>query len=206
MNAFHPLSHSATYGIAMVLISLTINLSSVISQQPVSKEKTGRDLRCGSISICGSEQMTQVEVCRLLGQVLDNPRESEFRLLAQNTIIREYHGRGFFEAAVFWEDTDSKASASEAALSDRIVIIEGPVYIVRRIEMLGNENTRDNVIRRRVALYEGTPYDEDLMELSIKRINQLGIFEEFTKDDVEMKVDGKEHIVDLRFKLREKPF
>jgi outer membrane protein assembly factor BamA len=70
--------------------------------------------------------------------------------------------------------------------------------------MMGNENTRDRIIRRRVALQEGTAFDEELLELSIKRINQLGIFEEFTREDVAVRVNKKGHFVDLTFRLREK--
>ena len=43
--------------------------------------------------------------------------------------------------------------------------------------MHGNRNARDVVIRRRVVLEEGLPFDEELLVLSITRINQLGIFE-----------------------------
>jgi outer membrane protein assembly factor BamA len=70
--------------------------------------------------------------------------------------------------------------------------------------MIGNENTRDRVIRRRVALDEGWPFDEELLELSIKRINQLGIFEEFRREDVGIRVNSKGHYVDLVFNLKEK--
>jgi outer membrane protein assembly factor BamA len=69
---------------------------------------------------------------------------------------------------------------------------------------MGNENTSDRVIRRRVALQEGTAFDEELLDLSIKRINQLGIFEEFRREDIEVVVSKKGHFVDLTFKLREK--
>lgn len=47
-------------------------------------------------------------------------------------------------------------------------------------------------------------FDEELLDLSIKRINDLGIFEEFRREDIEIKVNKKGKFVDLRFKLKEK--
>src|SRR5260221_2322503 len=48
--------------------------------------------------------------------------------------------------------------------------------LVRRIEFQGNTTTRDKVIRREIVLEEGQVYNQQLWELSIQRLNQLGLF------------------------------
>src|SRR5204863_3037859 len=51
---------------------------------------------------------------------------------------------------------------------------EGKQYFVNRITFVGNTNTRDNVIRREIRLYENNRFDTVALQNSIKRINQLG--------------------------------
>ncbi len=85
-----------------------------------------------------------------------------------------------------------------------LIIAEGPVYTLRRLDVVGNATTRDNVIRRRVAFKPDDPFDEALLELSIMRINELGLFHEFKREDVVVKVNKKGKFVDLTFNLREK--
>jgi outer membrane protein insertion porin family len=173
-----------------------------LPQEAQSDDDTPKEIQCGQILVRGSEQLTQTEICHLLDGVTKNPLDSESRKSAQTSLIKEYHRRGFLEAALSWNDAEKKADTSTPAVI--LVLKEGPIYELRRLEMHGNATTRDRVIRRRVALQEGAAFDEELLELSIKRINQLGIFEEFTREDVEVVINKKEHFVDLAFRLREK--
>ncbi|HXI94175.1 MAG TPA: POTRA domain-containing protein [Blastocatellia bacterium] len=159
--------------------------------------------QCGRVLIRGSEQLTEIELCRLLGELSNNPLEPESRKSVEEEILKEYHRRGFLDSGLSWSKAEKTADASAPDVT--VDVTEGPVYHLRRLEMIGNENTHDRVIRRRVALQEGAVFDEELLELSIKRINQLGIFEDFTRGDVEVRPNKKGHFVDLTFQLREKP-
>jgi outer membrane protein insertion porin family len=49
-------------------------------------------------------------------------------------------------------------------------------YYVGRIKFVGNDTTRDKVIRREVYMNEGDVFNTEALKLSIKRINQLGYF------------------------------
>ena len=53
---------------------------------------------------------------------------------------------------------------------------EGKQFFVRRIDFTGNTTTRDKVIRREMLIDEGDMFNSHLWELSILRLNQLGIF------------------------------
>jgi len=84
-------------------------------------------------------------------------------------------------------------------------IDEGKQYYVRRIEFKGNTTTRDKVIRRELALDEGSLYNSRAWEISILRLNQLNYFEALKPDqDTEIKQDNQNGTVDLTLKLKEK--
>ena len=88
-----------------------------------------------------------------------------------------------------------------------IDVDEGKQFYVRRIEFQGNTTTRDKVIRREVVLEEGQIYNQQLWELSIQRLNQLGFFDNLKPDDpnvTERHLNEKEGTVDLTLKVKEK--
>ncbi len=77
-------------------------------------------------------------------------------------------------------------------------------YFVRRITFEGNTTTRDKVIRRELLLDEGQIYNNQLWELSILRLNQLGYFDKIKPEDAELKRNVKAGTVDINLKLKEK--
>lgn len=74
---------------------------------------------------------------------------------------------------------------------------------VRRIQVAGNNRTRDEVIRRELRQYEASWYDGDKIKLSRDRVNRLGFFTEVNVDTQE--VPGSPDQVDLQFNVTEKP-
>jgi outer membrane protein insertion porin family len=88
-----------------------------------------------------------------------------------------------------------------------IDVDEGKQFYVRRIEFIGNTTTRDKVIRREIALEEGSVYNSRLWELSLLRLNQLGYFDVMKPEDPNVTVrqlDEKNGLVDLTLKVKEK--
>jgi outer membrane protein insertion porin family len=84
---------------------------------------------------------------------------------------------------------------------------EGKQFYVRRIEFQGNTTTRDKVIRRELALEEGSIYDSHKWEMSLLRLNQLGYFDQLKPDDPDTTVrtlDEKDGLVDLTLKIHER--
>ncbi len=74
---------------------------------------------------------------------------------------------------------------------------------VRRINVSGNERTRDEVLRREFRQYESSWYDGDKIKLSRDRVDRLGYF---TEVDVEtQEVPGSPDQVDLVVNVKEKP-
>ena len=86
-----------------------------------------------------------------------------------------------------------------------IDIDEGKPYFVSRIEFTGNSITRDKVIRRELLVEEGQVYNQQLIELSLLRLNQLNYFEALkAEQDVETRQNADDGTVDLLIKLKEK--
>ena len=84
---------------------------------------------------------------------------------------------------------------------------EGKQYLVNRITFVGNTTTRDNVIRRELRLVEGATFDTQALKYSIRRLNQLGYFEQIKEDDQQatrvVKTPGRDDAVDVTVTLKE---
>jgi outer membrane protein insertion porin family len=74
---------------------------------------------------------------------------------------------------------------------------------VRRINISGNNRTRDEVIRREFRQFESSWYDADKIKLSRDRIDRLGYFKEVNIETSD--VPGAPDQVDLNLTVVEKP-
>ena len=74
---------------------------------------------------------------------------------------------------------------------------------VRRIQVSGNNRTRDEVIRREFRQYEASWYDGDRIKLSRDRVDRLGYFTDVNVETQE--VPGSPDQVDLVIGVTEKP-
>lgn len=74
---------------------------------------------------------------------------------------------------------------------------------VRRVNITGNNRTKDEVIRREVRQYESAWFDSSKVKLSRDRIDRLGYFESVTADPVP--VPGTRDQVDVDIKVKERP-
>ncbi|MBS0469330.1 MAG: outer membrane protein assembly factor BamA [Proteobacteria bacterium] len=74
---------------------------------------------------------------------------------------------------------------------------------VRRIQVSGNDRTRDAVVRREFRQYEASWYDGDKIKLSRDRVDRLGFFTEVNVETQD--VPGSPDQVDLVIHVVEKP-
>ena len=74
---------------------------------------------------------------------------------------------------------------------------------VRRVNVAGNDRTRDEVIRREFRQLEASWYDGEKIKLSRNRVDRLGYFKEVNLDTSE--VPGSFDQVDLTVTVSEKP-
>jgi outer membrane protein insertion porin family len=84
---------------------------------------------------------------------------------------------------------------------------EGKQYFVNRITFVGNTTTRDNVIRREMRLIEGSVFNTEALKYSVRRLNQLGYFEQINEQDQNAqkveKTPGRDGMVDVTLNLKE---
>ena len=84
---------------------------------------------------------------------------------------------------------------------------EGPQYFVNRITFVGNSTTRDNVIRREMRLVEGAVFNTEALKYSVRRLNQLGYFEQINEQDQNaiktQKTADRENQMDVTLTLKE---
>ncbi len=122
--------------------------------------------------------------------------------------LREAYGEfGFIN---FTPVPDTQIDDEKREITLVVDIDEGKPYYVRRIEFVGNSTTRDKVIRRELALEEGSVYNTRLWKLSLLRLNQLGYFEPLkaegpdAQQSTDIKQNNQEATVDITLKVKEK--
>jgi outer membrane protein insertion porin family len=89
-------------------------------------------------------------------------------------ITRHYRDEGFAKADV---SPETELDAQKHAVDVTVVVRRGQECHIEKIEIQGNDKTRDRVIRREVLISEGDKYSQSLLEASKNRINALGYFE-----------------------------
>lgn len=78
-------------------------------------------------------------------------------------------------------------------------------YWVRRVEFVGNERTRDNVLRRRITLQEGDVFTRENLLRSLESVSRLKeVIYPVKLGDVILRLDRPEKIVDLTICFRER--
>jgi outer membrane protein insertion porin family len=92
-----------------------------------------------------------------------------------DTLTHHYTDRGFYFASV---DPLTQVDSDDHIIDVTFRVEKGPLYFVRKIDIDGNTQTVDPVIRREVQLVEGQLYSARALQLSEARIRALGFFEE----------------------------
>lgn len=191
------------------LLILLLGFGLISVQSALSYNIRQRDpsvyYRFGKITVDGAKSLTTDEILKIAGiksnafaspAVVDNAAE---------VIKRAYLNRGHVrvQAKVTPEYEVISPRSKMGLVGIAININEGSVFQLRRIEFIGNETTRDNIVRRKVMLHEGTTYNQDLMDKSLRNLNDLKLFETLTMADVEINTDEQQKTVDLLFHLKE---
>ena len=104
------------------------------------------------------------------------------------------------------EFKSSKAYAQQNIVTDKLnidfVVEKDKTFFIERINILGNNVTRENVIRNQLEIDEGDPYNEILAKKSENNLKNLNFF----KNVKSIIVDGKnQNSKVINYKLTEKP-
>jgi outer membrane protein insertion porin family len=180
------------------------------TQVAISPDKQGIGI---TINVTEGERFV-VSKIKLSGNYLN--KDAEFQSLitikageaynadqvAQTTkAFTDYYGNFGYAFA----HAEARTDIDRATNRVEITLVGDPsrrVY-VRRINVAGNDRTRDEVIRREFRQFEAAWYDGEKIRQSRNRVDRLGYFKEVTMDTQE--VPGAPDQVDLTVTVAEKP-
>jgi outer membrane protein insertion porin family len=165
----------------------------------------GDKYRVGKVTFKNNKAVANVAALRALFPIKDGDVFSREKVAKGLENLRKAYGQLGYINFTSVPDTTFDDEKKLAFLT--IDVDEGKQFYVRRIEFQGNTTTRDKVIRREIALEEGSIYDSRRWEMSLLRLNQLGYFDQLKPDDpntTDKKLDEKNGAVDLTLKVHEK--
>ncbi|HVI08584.1 MAG TPA: outer membrane protein assembly factor BamA [Candidatus Binatia bacterium] len=165
----------------------------------------GERYTLGGITFKNNKAVQNVKALRALFPIKDGEMFSKEKVGKGLENLRKAYGElGYIN---FTSIPETRFEDEKKLIFLDIDVDEGKQFYVRRIEFEGNTTTRDKVIRREIALEEGSIYNSRLWELSLLRLNQLGYFDQLKPDDPNTTVrslDEKDGLVDLTLKVHEK--
>jgi len=155
-----------------------------------------------------------VSAVRLEGNYLE--KDDEFKALVRIQPGQPYNAETVAQTAKAFTDHFGKFGFAFARVEPRTEIDRAQNRVVmvlqaepsrrayvRRIQVAGNNRTRDEVIRRELRQLEASWYDGDRIKLSRDRLNRLGFFTDVNIETQE--VAGSPDQVDLLITVTEKP-
>lgn len=92
-----------------------------------------------------------------------------------NAVADKYRDRGYAYVNIMPE---TAVDEENNTVGITLRVEAGPRVKIERIEIVGNEKTQDEVIRRELRIYEGDWYSATSVRLSEQRATALGFFEE----------------------------
>jgi len=107
-----------------------------------------------------------------------------------------------------WIAPSGSTKADEAAyysqLMDEAIQTK---YTFRRVEFFtGNQHIRDNTLRRRFLQREGDLFSRKVLEESLKNLSKLRMIYPVTLNDVEVRLDRENKLMDFTIYFRERPY
>ncbi len=168
----------------------------------------GKLFRVGELKVEGNSIFSEPQILGYVGlkkgEVADGKRLQD---AVYEDLKKVYGSQGFvlYNAEFDPVFKDNPAKPDEGIVDITLTIDEGKQFSLRRLEFTGNTFTRDRVLRREFLINEGDIYNQQGLEISIARINQLQYFDPVDKDkDVETRTDEEQGDVDLIVKVKEK--
>jgi outer membrane protein insertion porin family len=196
LRSFYQNSGYLDFAIDSTQVSITPDRKDIYVTINISE---GERYTVSGVTLSGQLLLPREEIEKLIqlrqGQVFSRERLNATTAAITNRLGNE--GYAFANAnAVPQIDRDKRTVAYT------LLIDPGRRVYVRRIEVSGNTRTRDEVIRREFRQLEGSFYDASKIQLSKRRVDRTGFF-----DDVNVEtrpVPGSNDQVDVLYSVKEK--
>lgn len=150
----------------------------------------GPQYHVNTISFEGTQIFTDAEIRRFL-KMKEGSVYSAKSLSDDKKTIRDYYGsRGYADSTVVPEGNP----AGPALVNLKYKVSEGGQSFINKINIAGNTQTKDKVIRREIPLAPGDVYNTVLVEAAKKRLENLGYFEKVDTNDVQTVVADRKDL------------
>ncbi len=160
----------------------------------------GEKYTISSVKLAGQLLLPEAELAKLV-QVKPGDVFSRERMTETTKAISERLGNeGYAFANV---NAAPELDKEKRQVAFTVFIDPGRRVYVRRINVVGNTRTRDEVIRREMRQSEAGWYDGEKINKSRTRVDRLGYFDEVTV--ATPPVAGTTDQVDMEIKVKEKP-
>jgi outer membrane protein insertion porin family len=177
-------------------VSLSPDKSGVFITINISE---GAKFTVSGVSLSGELLLPEAELRSLIpvktGDVFNRTRLADGAKSISDRLGRE----GYAFAGV---NTVPEIDREKNTVAFNYVIDPGRRVYVRRINVAGNVQTRDEVIRREMRQLESAWYDQSKIQRSKVRLDRLGFFEEVTMDN--QAIAGVNDQVDVDVTVKEK--
>jgi len=160
----------------------------------------GEKYEVGDIKL-GGDLLVPEEELRSLITIKSGETFSREKLTESSKAISDRLGRDGYAFANVNANPD--VDRQKRKVSFTFLVDPGKRVYVRRINIVGNTRTRDEVVRREMRQLEGSFFDSQKLQLSKQRVDKTGFFSEV---DVETPaVPGTTDQVDVTVRVKEKP-
>ncbi|MEX3605395.1 MAG: outer membrane protein assembly factor BamA [Burkholderia sp.] len=159
----------------------------------------GEPYTISSIQLSGNLLDRQAEL-RELVKIKAGERFSAAKLQVTTKAIVDKLGKYGYAFATVNAQPDIDQASHKVALT--LVVDPSRRVYVRRINVVGNTRTRDEVVRREMRQLESSWFDSGRLALSKDRVNRLGYFTDV--DVATVPVEGTSDQVDVNVKVTEK--
>jgi outer membrane protein insertion porin family len=160
----------------------------------------GEKYTVGDVKLGGDLLVPEQEL-RALISIKSGETFSRERLTDSSKAITDRLGRDGYAFANVNATPD--IDKEKRSVSFTFLIDPGRRVYVRRINVVGNSKTRDEVVRREMRQFEGSFFDSAKLQLSKQRVDKTGYFSEV---EVETNaVPGTTDQVDVTMRVKEKP-
>jgi outer membrane protein insertion porin family len=160
----------------------------------------GEKYSVSSVKLAGQLLLPEEELIKLVqvkpGEVFSREKMTETTKAISDRLGNE----GYAFANV---NASPELDKEKRQVAFTVFIDPGRRVYVRRINVVGNTRTRDEVIRREMRQAESSWYDGEKINKSRTRVDRLGYFDEVTVETPA--VAGTTDQVDMEVKVKEKP-
>jgi outer membrane protein insertion porin family len=122
-------------------------------------------------------------------------------VIAQNLqdVTRAYRDEGYARVQV---NPQTELHMETRIVDVVVTIVRGPLVYIERINVRGNEKTRDEVLRREARIAESQLYSQTLVERSKERMMSLGYFESV---DISEEDGATPDRIIINYEVKERP-